>query len=123
MDRYTVKDQYGHIRARNNNIDKAIKKLFEYENAEVQGFLKILPCRLGDIPYWISEEDDNGNERLTIVKDVPITGITIRADGLYISTEKEVEVGSKIGSRYALLTKEDAEQKLKEMEAFNNENL
>lgn len=100
-----------------NEYRKYFEKLAEYEDAEEQGLLVRLPCKLGDVPYWISDEDDDGNKVLTIKKGKPITGISVRKDGVYVSTN-DFELGAlcKIGSRWALLTREDAERKLREME-------
>lgn len=103
-------------------LQEPLKKLYDYEQEEEQGLFIHLPCKLGYVPYWISDEDADGNKGLFVREDEPITGITIREDGVYISTSKEVEVGSKIGSRWGLLTREDAERKLKEMEAENEKN-
>lgn len=93
------------------------EKLKYYEDAEEQGLLFHLPCKLGDVPYWISDGDKDGEKKLQIMEDEPITAIVIKADGIYISTGKDTSY-YKIGGRNALLTKEDAEKKLKEMEAL-----
>ena len=93
------------------------EKLKYYEDAEEKGLIFCLPCKLGDISYWICDEDRYGNKKLTIRENEPITGITIKGDGVYISTNNyELGIVSRIGSRWALLTREDAERKIKEME-------
>lgn len=92
-----------------------MEKLYEYEQEEEDGLLVRLPCKIGDTSFWISEEDDDGNKILTIKETDPIDGVAICSDGFYIHTEKS-DSWDKIGSRYALLTQDQAEQKLKEME-------
>lgn len=93
-----------------------VERLAEYEDAEEQGLLIRLPCKLGDITYWIADEDRDGNKGLFIAEDNPITAISIRQDGIYICTDKDFYSYDKIGSEYALLSREEAEQKLKEIE-------
>ena len=99
-------------------LQEPLKKLYEYEQEEENGTLVHLPCKLGDVPYWISDGDGNKNEKgLFIMEDEPITAIVIKSDGIYISTGKDTS-NYKIGSRYALLTREYAEKKLKEIEHY-----
>ena len=95
-----------------NEYKEYFEKLAEYEELEEQGLLLRLPCKLGDVPYWISDYCEDG---LEIKVDNPITAIAIKKDGIYISTEHDTGY-YKIGSQWALLTREDAERKLKEME-------
>lgn len=94
-----------------------VERLADYEDAEEQGLLLRLPCKVGDIPYWIADEDKDGNKGLFIMEDEPITAVSIREDGFYICSG--YDNWSKVGSEYALLTREEAEQKLKEMEEGN----
>lgn len=94
------------------------QRLKEYENLEQQGKLLKLPCKLGDITYWIADEDDSGNKVLTIKENRTITGIAVKADGLYVLTEGDEDY-QKVGTKWMLLTKSDAEsylQKMNEME-------
>lgn len=90
-------------------LQEPLKKLYEYEQEEEQGKLAHLPCKLGNVPYWIRPKP------LEIRKGSPINAIAISEYGFYISTEKSNDF-DKIGSQWALLTREDAERKLKEME-------
>lgn len=97
-----------------NCKDKQIyEKLKEYEELEEQGLLAKLPCKLGDDLYWINDEEmkvekcENG-----------IKGILIKEDGFHVATSITVDMIDidKVGSQWALLSEEQAEQKLKEME-------
>ena len=101
-----------------NCKDKQIyDKLKEYEDLEEQGLLAKLPCKLGDDLYWINDEfiDDIKIEK----EHGCITGILIYKDDFYVTTAEDIENYhslSKVGSQWGLLSVEQAEQKLKEME-------
>ena len=103
------------------SIAQCLKKLQEYEDAEEQGLLLRLPCKVGDVVYQISENfiepctvetiflgnymDRNGNccNMAEIYYD--------RDDCPYVSTAIYfTDIGETV-----FLTKEEAEQKLKEM--------
>lgn len=105
-------------------LQEPLKKLYEYEQEEEQGKLAHLPCKLGDVSYWVNEKCGGEKE---IKSGNPIIAIVIAEDGIYISTECEytsddwnISENYKIGSQYALLSREDAERKLKEMEEDND---
>lgn len=98
---------------------KPIDKLASYEDAEENNLLEILPCKLGDIPYWICNEsiyckDNSKKAELSIQEDSPITGIAVKEDGFYIEVDDSGEF-YKIGSKNALLTMDDAKHKLEEI--------
>ncbi len=95
-------------------LQEPLKKLYEYEQEDENGRLAHLPCRLGDDFYWITDEDPDTGAKREVMIGGKIEGITVIKDGFYI-TNKDGFM-DKIGTRYALLTKEDAEKKLKEME-------
>ena len=101
------------------------EKLADYEDAEEQGLLLRLPCKVGDVVYQISENfiepctvetiflgkymDRNGNccNMAEIYYD--------RDDCPYVSTAIYfTDIGETV-----FLTKEEAEQKLKEMNTNN----
>ena len=92
-------------------VGEAIDKLAEYETAEEEGRLVVLPCKVGDY-IW-----DIGFGRLCAYK---ITGFSI---GNLNDDEDAVSTGSII-RRFAVsdigktvfLTEEEAEKALKEME-------
>lgn len=95
-----------------------VQKLDEYEDLEEQGLLLRLPCKLGDDLYWISSEDDDGKPIPTVKKEEQgIKNILINEDGIFVNTQDYFpDPCDKLGERYALLSREEAEQKLKEME-------
>lgn len=95
-----------------------VDKLAEYEDLEEQGLLFRLPCKPGDDLYWIASEDDDGNEKPTIRKyENGIKHITITENGIWVNAEDEAPTELDIlGGEYALLTYEEAEEKLRELE-------
>lgn len=99
------------------------EKWNEYRELEEQGRLMKLPCKIGDTLWWISDEDEDGNDRLCARKcEEPISLVGIDRDGdIVVSVgEPEKNLIDKLGSRWALLTKEEAEAKLKEMGCESN---
>lgn len=92
----------------------AVDRLAEYEDLEEQGKLLKLPCKLGDTTFWISDEDENGNKIPTVRENNPIAGIAMQEDGLYILSDGDNEY-QKAGTRWAFLTREEAEAALKEL--------
>ena len=97
-----------------NCKDKQIyDNLKEYEDLEEQGLLVKLPCKLGDDLYWIDAEEMRVEKHENGIK-----GILLKEDGFYVVTSITADLLDidKIGSRWALLSVEQAEQKLKEME-------
>ena len=76
---------------------EAVDKLSDYEDAEEQGLLLRLPCKVGDTVYLIRPNSDR--------KIIPRT-----ADMVFLSVLWE-----DYGKEW-FLTKAEAEQKLKEME-------
>ena len=108
-------------------IDAVYRKLKEYEDAEEQGLLLRLPCKVGDKVYQISKnfiepctveaiflgnyKDRNGNwcNMAEIYYD--------RDDCPYVSTEMYfTDIGGTV-----FLTETEAEAKLKEMEGGHGE--
>lgn len=103
-----------------NCKDKQIyEKLREYEELEEQGLIVKLPCKLGDDLYWIDAEEMKVEKHENGIK-----GILLKEDGFYVATSITADLLDidKVGSRWALLSKEQAEQKLKEMENNNGTN-
>lgn len=91
--------------------------LKEYESAEEQELLAKLPCKIGDELYWISDEDSNGRCGLTVRKHRnAIQRICIAKEGVFVTTDETEEYYDKLGTRYAYLTREEAEEALREME-------
>ena len=79
----------------NYSTKRIIERLTEYEEAEEQGLLLRLPCKVGSTVYHIV------NKRISEVENVDLFFICLCV----------AEFGKTI-----FLTKEEAEQKLKEME-------
>lgn len=90
-------------------VSEALHRLAMYEDFQEQGKLQIFPCKLGDTAFWVSEEDKDGNDIPTIHETQPIDGIAFMADGMYTHTDGS-ETWDKIGERYALITRKQAEQ-------------
>lgn len=93
------------------------EKWNEYLELEEQGRLLKLPCKIGDTLWWVSDED--GNDMLCARKcEESISLVGIDRDGdIVVSVGDPVNnTIDKLGSRWACLTKEEAEAKLKEME-------
>lgn len=115
-----VKDN---CREENEQLAQWLEELKEYKELEEQGRLLKLPCKIGGTLWWISDEDEDGNDRLCARKcEEPISLVGIDRDGDIVVSVGEPEKNSidKLGSRWALLTKEEAEAKLKEMECESN---
>ena len=83
------------------SIAQCLKKLQEYEDAEEQGLLLRLPCKVGDTVYKIINQRDNYDD--TVYQIVSATIF-------------ELSMIDKIG-KTVFLTKAEAEWKLKEMES------
>lgn len=92
------------------HIDKMMNKLAEYEDAEEQGLLLKLPCKVGDVIYQVNSDVD----------EYAISEISIREDKVLITAENlEEGLGfcfdaNRIGKKY-FLTEEEAEQALAKM--------
>ena len=95
-------------------IGKAIDKLAEYETAEDEGRLVVLPCNVGDTVYLIDDID------CVFERESIVTEIEIDKDGVTIMIQDEIPICS---SGYNLsdfgeivfLTREEAEKALKEI--------
>ena len=99
---YRLKGQWGEI---GDNRMRATKKLGELENAEEEGRLVVLPCKVGDIVYKIMCQRDNFDDRPYRI----ITSVNFRLD-----------MADDIG-KTVFLTREEAEKALKEMEGNQSE--
>ncbi len=117
MDRLTRRTETGGIKYTRHNIyeENIVEKLAEYEDAEEQGLLLRLSCKIGDTIWYVDNDDD----------DYPIK---LEIDTISIDDNKNIwyyandDVYGKFGfidsdfGKTAFLTKSEAEQKLKEME-------
>ena len=100
-------------------IYQAIQKLAEYENAEEQGLLLRLPCNIGDTIYEVSYENRELVIKEHIVKEFIYRTYRFPRIEIYCENENGFLVCNNIGKldECLFLTKEEAEQKLKEMES------
>ena len=128
MERLTEKDQYSQdykIQAKNLNShcvakDKKgyvtyygqhIDKLAEYEDLEEQGLLLRLPCKVGDKAWYVNRAGIN-----EVIVDSFVFNVNLFANvSVYIGAER---FGKTLTPYKTLFfSKEEAEQKLKEMES------
>ena len=124
MERLTERDSYGDVYVKQHDYVTASEKLCEYEDAEEQGLLLRLPCKVGDT-IW---DNDYGKPcAYTITgfsfgtgEDYIDESVSLREVVCYYSNYSGSITGSfavsEIG-KTVFLTKEEAEQKLKEMES------
>lgn len=98
MDRLTRRTETGGIKYTRHNIyeENIVEKLAEYEDAEEQGLLLRLPCKVGSTVYHIA------NKRILEVENVDIFFLCLCV--------AECRFGKTV-----FLTQAEAEQKLKEM--------
>ena len=101
------------------------EKLGKYEDLEEQGRLVRLPCKVGARLYWIDDEDDYGHKEMCIKQyseSEKVTGFSLGEDGeVFVFIGYDGSEPSMGGERYALLTRELAEAKLKELIGGENE--
>ena len=116
MDRLTRRTETGGIKYTRHNIyeENIVEKLAEYEDAEEQGLLLWLPCKVGDkVYYFFSDSNYKKYEVCKIVGfhiDKYRTAFKIELCGYKCLVDTEF-LGEKI-----FLTREEAEQALKERE-------
>ena len=89
----------------------AMEKLADYEDAEEQGRLVILPCKVGDTLYRLVP-----NLYREYV-EIKIAQFVINKNGIYFITDKGVSWSADKIGKTVFLTKSEAEQKLKGMES------
>lgn len=118
----------------------AIAKLAAYEDAEEQGLLLRLPCKVGDPVYLIDRDEDNkfkvyeGKwERASLVQtskdgSFELCGeISYDIYDYFFNDGRTMKHGMYVGQKHTkigevvFLTKAEAEAKLKEMEDNNND--
>jgi len=96
-------------------IQEPLKKLHDYEIAEEQGLLLRLPCKVGDMLYVLVDMNEEG--KYTRWKGDFVKSIYLNPDNewmiefTYVWHDRRLfEIGKSV-----FLTKEEAEQKLKEL--------
>ena len=90
-----------------------LKELKRYKDLEEQGLLLRLPCKVGDTVYRIS---DMFNVRSKYIEKTKISRIAIDEDEIYVFCSCKPNV-KRIFGVHVFSTKEEAEQKLNEMES------
>ena len=102
-----------------NNRNKVLRKLADYEDLEEQGLLLKLPCKVGDT-VWIIVNKGDYRQHLC---EFEVTEISIKKINSY--KKPRVHIGFIAGSirrsldtigKTVFLTKEEAEKELKELE-------
>ena len=92
---------------------KMIDKLSDYEDAEEQGLMLRLPCKIGDELWWF---DAFGDLRTSKVNSM---FVEFGIDGIVIET-LICNIYAKDIGKAVFLTKEEAEQALSEMKGGQN---
>ena len=113
MERLTERNSYGDVYVKRHNYVTASKKLYEYEDLEEQGLLLRLPCRVGDVIYEIHPLTGKITPRK--IKSIVVCNcpdLTIMYKSGYDYSNVQDDFGKTV-----FLTKEEAENKLKEMES------
>lgn len=87
-------------------VPKLYCKLAKYEEAEEQGLLLRLPCKVGDTVYFVDFDENEYDEAI-------VESIEFGRNGFLINSD--CEIGTYLGAEYLFLTKEEAEQALKQM--------
>lgn len=115
------------------NLQALINKLAAYEDAEEQGLLLQLPCKIGSDVYIVPSEM---NFRMNIFAGHPednrvyhqkVALITFTEKGWYMECDKDREYGTdrilleKMYKETWFLSQEEAEAKLKEMEGESDD--
>ena len=100
-------------------VSEYLRKLKDYEDAYEHGRLVILPCKIGDTIYEVSYENREFVIKEHIVKEFIYRTYRFPRIEIYCENENGFLVCNNIGKldECLFLTKEEAEQKLKEMES------
>lgn len=99
-------------------IDAVYRKLKDYEDAEEQGLLMRLPCKVGDTVYFAHHDRVISSEVLSVKyhAEAENYGVFIR-ERLTVDVEGiSAEIDFCDIGKTVFLTREEAEAKLKEME-------
>ena len=99
--------------------DEDVDRWNEYKNAEEQGLLLRLPCKIGDTIYEVSYENREFVIKEHIVKEFIYRTYRFLRIEIYCENENGFLVCNNIGKldECLFLTQAEAEQKLKEMES------
>lgn len=114
MKRYTRKVIGGEYEGSLYNFREIVNKLGEYEDLEGQGLLVQLPCKVGDIVFYVSSFYSR------IIEKYVVTGFCFYGDGCQIRCRNSKGEFSYFQTRFIgktlFLTREEAERSLPEAE-------
>ena len=105
------------------DIRKVLRRLAEYEDAEEQGLLLRLPCKVGDTIYvngilGVGEAEEYKVIRVDYHSNLATKRSEFYIEALFVSApENSIGFYDKEIGKTVFLTQEEAEQKLKEMES------
>lgn len=89
-------------------LQEIVKKLADYEDAEEQGLLLRLPCKVGDVVYYINFSQGK-------VEEDTVMEYSLETFDWYVRLRHSKWVHLDMFKINFYLTKEEAEQKLSEM--------
>lgn len=88
------------------------ERLKYYEDADEQGLLLRLPCKVGDIVYLVDFEENSYD--VAVVESIELCVVE---DKFEILLNSDYEIGTYAFADYVFYSQEEAEQALKEMES------
>lgn len=122
MERLTTKFPNGYFfnlpsisdeRAQAEYVDKMANKLGTYEDAEEQGLLIRLPCKAGSTVYVIKRLQDGKGTR--VIEEITVSSFDIRPLQKFVLDSEGHRLNFSKFGEIAFLSKEEAEQALKQM--------
>ena len=93
-------------------VREMIKKLADYEDAEEQGLLFKLPCKVGDIVYLVDFEENSYD--VAVVESIELCVVE---DKFEILLNSDYEIGTYAFADYVFYSQEGAEQASKKKES------
>lgn len=94
-------------------MQKQCEKLAQYEDLEESGKMLKAPCVIGDTAYSVIDDEVVGKSHISEWK---VGGIMWDGVTWYLYDAADMQIVDNVGSQYCLLTREEAEEKLKELE-------
>lgn len=117
MERLTIKAPSGLIHLGDNEADtinRAIKKLSDYEDLEEQGLLFRLPCKVGDVLEWVDALGEKHTDTVNCIY------IEQGLNDIQIETLC-CQIGANEIGKTVLFVKEEAEAALEKMKGEEHE--
>lgn len=102
-------------------LQEILKKLAHYEDAEKQGLLLRLPCKVGDTVYAIGFNNNRPFVYEAIILSILLIGKEIVFNVKVYEFKINLQLKNSMFGRTVFLTQAEAEQKLKEMESDSND--